>query len=388
MVGSTAFKAKALKNGNKLNADWVYSFRDFYRQFPELLDAEFRDTKSGRGAAARPKLWKIIGDEILFCCRIADLQHLSCCINAFLSALEQYGASLSGSGLDVKGAGWIGEFPAKNITLAINDGAIEFELATEDLPTEEFERRADETPHNFDFLGSAIDTGFRAAKHADADKFAMSAELGALLAHAKDKQIFLREFRYDGRLSLKGVNGDHPYPVVFIDTERDPGKRDIRTRERFVLKDSVIDAVAIRDFLKAYLSHHNYEIPTLLINADDQAHSLPVSYQQYRQKWQDDLEGAQKQDDSFDASATAGDDAVDKKTLTAPVKAFALRKQSDAAKRSLREAWVQYHIVPGQPSTYKFVRERLQALEHQTPASKPSRRRKRGPKPEDPKDPK
>ncbi|NKM20557.1 hypothetical protein GFM01_22585 [Rhizobium laguerreae] len=333
LVGSTAFKAKALKGGDKLYPEWVSRFREFYRQFPELLDVAFRDTKTGRTGARGPKLWKIIGDEILFCCRITNLQQLSCCVTAFITALEQYALSLANIGLDVKGAGWLADFPAKNITLSISDGAIEFNLRNEDLPTEEFEAEADGRPHNFDFLGSAIDTGFRVAKHADADKFAASAELALLLSDAKERQMFMREFRYEGRLSLKGINGEHPYPVVFVDTERDPRKREIRIRERLVTGEGTIEPVALRDFIKAYLTCHGFELPILPLTETDEAGQSSASYEQYRKQWQRDLEAAQKQDESIQAAETAGADD-DKTALTTLVTDFALSKQADAMRKS------------------------------------------------------
>ena len=334
LVGSTAFKAKALKNGDKLYPEWVSRFREFYRQFPELLDAAFRDTKTGRAGVEGPKLWKIIGDEILFCCRVKNLQQLSCCINAFILTLEQYAASLANIGLDVKGAGWLADFPAKNITLSINDGAIEFNLPSDDLPTEEFEAEADKRPHNFDFLGSAIDTGFRVAKHADADKFAASAELALLLADAKERQLFMREFRYDGRLALKGINGEHPYPVVFVDTERDPGKREIRIRERLVTGEGTIEAVALRDFLKSYLTFHGFELPALPSAETDTDETTSASYEQYQKQWQRDLDAARMQDESIQAAETADADNAQKTALSTQVKDFALSKQVDAIRRS------------------------------------------------------
>lgn len=337
LVGSTAFKAKALQNGDQLYPEWVSRFRDFYRQFPDLLDTAYRDTKSGSSQQNTPhpgpKLWKIIGDEILFCCRIISLQHLSCCVTAFIAALEQYGLSLHGTGLDLKGAGWIAEFPAKNITLSITDGAIAFTLPDDDLPTEDFEAGADTSPHNYDFLGSSIDIGFRVAQHAKSDKFAASAELALLLAEAKDKQMFMRDFRYDGRLPLKGVNGEHPYPVVFIDTERDHGKREIRTRERLVTKEPEIAAIALRDFLTSYLAYHNFSLPSLPRNYGDASAAIEQeSYQQYKRQWQEDLNGAEKQDASIQASEEAGNEKGNS-GLNTPVMDFASRLTSEDARR-------------------------------------------------------
>ena len=332
MVGSTAFKSKAIKAGDKLYPEWVGRFREFYRQFPEFFDAAYRETTCGSIPDSRPKLWKIIGDEILFCCRVLSLEHLSCCVGAFITALEKYGATLGDIGLDVKGAGWVADFPAKNITLSINDGSIAFNLADEDLPTETFERRADSSPHGFDFLGSAIDIGFRVAGHAQADKFAASAELALLLAEAKDQQLFTREFRYDGRLTLKGVNGSHPYPVVFVDTERNHGKREIRIREKLLTREQPIEALALRDFLRAYLTFHNFELPALPMRTGDPSPAPPQSYEQYKKQWGRDLEGARLQDEIIQASQTK---AEPEKRTEETGRDVSLDRQKEAMRRSL-----------------------------------------------------
>lgn len=331
LAGSTAFKANAASTDGKAHSAWVYGFRDFYRVFPEVLDFHYRETKSGKPddewVKHGPKLWKLIGDELLFCCKVLSLEHLSCCVTAFIGALEQYGASLSPSQLDVKGAGWVAEFPAKNVSFFIADGNIAFTFPNEDFVTEAFETNADAEPHNFDFLGSSIDAGFRVARHADTDRFAASAELALLLAEAKEHKLFTREFRYDGRQHLKGVNGDQPYPIVCIDTERDARKREVRTRERLVTRESDIAPLALYDFLKAYLLSNGTDVPVLPLNSRCVALDAPASYEAYKARWLREVEDAKKQDENLEESASPEANG-DASALDSLITSFAEQKQN------------------------------------------------------------
>jgi hypothetical protein len=84
--------------------------------------------------------------------------------------------------LDVKGSGWLAEFPSRNMTVEITDQAKE-----DEIEDEAFELRADERPSSFDFLGPEIDSGFRIGRNAAADRFTASIELAYHLAEAAQK---------------------------------------------------------------------------------------------------------------------------------------------------------------------------------------------------------
>ncbi len=218
LVGSTAFKANPVTSNSDLHPLWVERFKDFYREFPRILDSVYRDSRSCRidnmELSSGPKLWKLVGDEILFCCRVQSLQHLSCATIAFLDALEQYGEIIDEapetSSLDVKGAGWIAVFPADNVSLKIEGSNIRSTQTGVDYLTESFEAEADDKPAQFDFIGPAIDAGFRSSKNASADRFSSSVELAYLLADAANKNLFQRPFSYHGRSPLKGVHKNVP----------------------------------------------------------------------------------------------------------------------------------------------------------------------------------
>ena len=135
----------------------ITQIEHFYREFPKFFDSERFEATVSRTDEYRPFLdfspitWKTIGDEILFCCRVLHLEHLACATGAFLDALDGYGKYLDGVGkrLDVKGAGWIAAFPVPNITVKITEDSDAADIQID----EEFEKRADETPSEFDFFG-------------------------------------------------------------------------------------------------------------------------------------------------------------------------------------------------------------------------------------------
>jgi hypothetical protein len=102
-------------------------------------------------------------------------------MHAFLRALNAYGRQLDANGkyMDVKGAGWLAPFPFPNITVTATHSS-----TTADESLDELERKADETPSSYDFLGKDIDSGFRVARYAAADRFVASVELAWLLSES------------------------------------------------------------------------------------------------------------------------------------------------------------------------------------------------------------
>lgn len=202
LAGSTAFKngpGDSHLEGSGPHQIWLERFRHFYRQFPNLVTQYYKSQAHGIGADADafPRLWKTIGDEILFCCRVTSLAHVAACVTGFLDALDAYGIILDNDGghMDLKGAGWVAGFPAPNVTVALAGRGDEGAEYDEDL-----EAQADLKPERFDFLGNGIDGGFRIAKYAASDRFAASVELMWLLAEAAQRKTLSESSRTtDGR---------------------------------------------------------------------------------------------------------------------------------------------------------------------------------------------
>lgn len=313
LVGSTAFKARfSDRDGSSSNPVWVTQIRHFYREFPRYLSNRFEKLIAATDGAVSyrelvPRTWKTIGDEIIFCVRLISLEHLAHCMTAFLRALEDYGVHLDGSGkrLDVKGAGWVAAFPAPNVTVEVL-GLSSASDQQSDLLDEAFELRADKNPEEFDFLGKEIDSGFRAAKNAASDQFMASLELAWLLAEAAHLEIFQAKFSYEGRQILKGVISDRPYPLVSIDAERSMKRKEVRTREKAVLKHSETEPLHLRDFLRSFMEDEEIDLPLLnrevALNA---VHSMPQCYKDFQEAWEAEARESEKRAEGELASESA-----------------------------------------------------------------------------------
>lgn len=296
LVGSTAFKARFDKPDGQTspNPRWVDQIKHFYREFPEYLSAHFQrlqnPTAAVDGEFCCPSVWKTIGDEIVFCCRLRSLDHLACCLSAFLLTLREYGEYLDQQEmrLDVKAYGWVAAFPAPNVTVEVH-GRSDPKIREFDIPDETVEEAADARPGDFDFLGKAIDAGFRAGKFCSADSLMLSIEL-AYLASMAGKQGFLDQvnFQYGGRESLKGVINDRPYPLIFVDAERNRFRKDLRERERALTGSaSAPSALKVFDFISDFMTDEKIEKPIIPLsyNSINGPVDLPKSYKNFADVW-------------------------------------------------------------------------------------------------------
>lgn len=301
LVGSTAFKAR--HNGPSIDGDspnpaWVDQIRHFYRDFPDKLNRAYEKIEKPeywQEGPAPPQVWKTIGDEIAFCCRVSCLSHVVVCVSAFVDALGQYGKYLDsqeGSALDVKGYGWIAAFPFPNVTVQVFDPGVKDgieDISNRDLPDEKIEADADSRPSQFDFLGREIDSGFRTGKYCSADKFSMSVELAWLVGKFGDEPPMKgAEFNYKGRQEMKGILNDRPYPVVAIDVERSAARRRVRDREREMMASGkALKAHVVHDFLESFIEDEALVRPWLRKHPSDASvPNLPEEYKIFKSTWE------------------------------------------------------------------------------------------------------
>jgi hypothetical protein len=287
LAGSTAFKNGAGSRHEERDPFpiWVTSIRHFYREFPLLMRQHFRtrtvDQVDSQTLGPCPVVWKSIGDELLFCTRLNSHEHLACCVDAFLHALNEYGKKLDSDGkqMDVKGAGWVAAFPAPNVTVTSVELPSNVDYLAEDL-----ENKADLEPSSYDFLGKDIDSGFRVARHASSDRFVASVELAWLLSEAHRNRFVGCTFGYHGRHILKGVLRDRPYPIISLDTERSASRRDVHTYEQALLPHGIVNATSIRDFCEAFMADEGIEFPLLNRHGEDiDCSRLPKSYLHFQE---------------------------------------------------------------------------------------------------------
>ncbi|MEK0233855.1 hypothetical protein [Ralstonia pseudosolanacearum] len=251
IVGSTAFKQKPQNTTGSTDQQgkfplWFNTVLAFYHQAEQSFSrnwANFEHSCAGQDALAHwfgpaPELWKTVGDEVLFTKQINHPAQAITSCHAWLRTLDDLREQLKERGLDVKASAWLADFPLRNQEVVLRSA-----LSNETLNAD------DEYPFNNqlsldayysgnaqnvirDYIGPSIDTGFRLGGLASTRKFVISIELANVLSIEQSKSdrdtrlysfgvLSLRkfDFRYDGRVPLKGVLGGNPYPVFWIDLD-------------------------------------------------------------------------------------------------------------------------------------------------------------------------
>lgn len=316
LVGSTAYKAdQASQAFAKVKPKWVALFTDFYREFPERLANSF--LSSGRFGEATdeakhpPKIWKTIGDEIVLCSRILSIEHLAHAVSCFVETMADYSKIIQKTSdkLDLKGNAWVAACPAPNIAFPlVQSDHPEFQ----DLDTsEKIEKLIDENPSRFDFLGKAIDTGFRIAKNSKSEQMTVSVQLAYLLCKAEIEGIPALSLDYGGRFELKGVNGGIPYPALYINTERSAVKKRLTAREKALVGSKTPEPQHMFDFLDDFMQHAKIERPFITFRGRElDAEEKPESFREFEQAFQTTLKEIKLRDANY-LQAEAGDPPPD-----------------------------------------------------------------------------
>lgn len=210
---------------------------------------------------------------------------------AFINTLHDYRKRLcdGGAPLDVKGAGWLAAFPEPNRAIQLlQNVSADARLVT---ASEALEAAADRDPFGYDFLGKAIDTGFRVGSFAAPERFALSVQLARLLVSLKEGSGFDYQIRFDRPTSLKGVNRGEPYPVLYIDTMTHLAAKDIREKERQLLgRHDAPKRDALRSYLEAYCNVVGTEEISLPLSDGATPGDPPESYTKHKEKISEHLE--------------------------------------------------------------------------------------------------
>lgn len=244
LVGSTALKQGGSfsivkpKEGDDIQsarARWFSDIASFYSEmeakFARLWSAycDFAE-KRGLPIGDNPYLWKSNGDEIIYVKDLGGamecLAIISCWMRAGKELREQF--HTKGKKLDVKMSAWTAGFPISNSEVIFQSSYREGITENEDCVPEHIhysllekwysspEQREGLTK---DFIGPSIDTGFRISSRATPRKFMISLEIAFMISSFRSPdKLYEVSLYYDGRESLKGVLGDRPYPLFWIDT--------------------------------------------------------------------------------------------------------------------------------------------------------------------------
>ena len=186
---STAFKNDPKHDGSVQG--WLVTFKTFYSRFPTALARKCASLN-----VSSPILWKLLGDELIFVVELKSSGDSVQYVQSLREAIIQYNADWKRKnvGLAIKGTAWIAHFPVFNAEIKI-------------------EEPHDQNKFRTDYIGPAMDIGFRLAKLATRRKLIVGADLALLLLHtSNDLRLY-----FDGKETLKGVLRDQPYPVIWAD---------------------------------------------------------------------------------------------------------------------------------------------------------------------------
>jgi hypothetical protein len=239
IVGSTAIKYANPKSGG---VDWAEIIQSFYYYsneyfldewekaiedaLPETTE-EDRETQKRLTFGFKPIFWKTVGDEILFRKHVSHARQIAPILIAWIKAMERVVKMLKKFGkdsesLDLKSAAWIGEFPFQN-KVVFGAGSYYNSKGTDIETLMKLYADTPITTSEIDFIGPAMDIGFRISKYASPRKFILSIDVVYFLSYYKDASDSLyNNIYYDGQQYLKGVFTGLSYPIFWLDlTGRD-----------------------------------------------------------------------------------------------------------------------------------------------------------------------
>lgn len=215
LVGSTQYKQQT-------KGRWQETFLAFYRQFPQAL-ATIANEMSPE---LQFKLWKPVGDELIFKCRVVHERDIYRAVRTWIAAMDYYEKNtLAKEKLGTKGGAFVATFPGPD-----SESSIPFNPSTEtsdkgllELNRDAFKRRTPNADYMYDFFGPSIDTGFRILASCSDRYFTMSTEVAwAMSKCSQSTGLDKADFHSDDLVlvetkSLKGVWNGREYPIFAVD---------------------------------------------------------------------------------------------------------------------------------------------------------------------------
>lgn len=302
LVGSTAFKQSQSNHIIPLNKHselpqagpaWFKSILSFYREFETILLVNWEEYHKTNNQLKLPKIekpefWKSVGDELLYTFDIIQPRQAVGIITIWISTLENYREILKKNtpSLDIKASAWIAGFPLMNSEVIFEQSAEpkndeEALVSQFNLLNKWYKNQNKRDNLSKDYVGPAIDTGFRISTNASPRKLVISVDLALLLTGVtletavQDKLSFF----FEGTQSFKGVVGGRPYPVLWISVHE---LEKIAVYEDKLAKRNPVS----RDDLKAYCAEYikynsDYLIRPFIFECDDVYFSeMPNNYLQ------------------------------------------------------------------------------------------------------------
>lgn len=245
LTGSTALKQKQERRGGMLvprTREWQSLIQNFYflttqsinklwtHKTDEILK-KYGPQAVGTRMGSRPITWKTVGDEIIYRKYLGHSAQVLESIRDWESVANEVEARLHSdhlrwhnediSEIRIKLTAWIAEIPLQNrIVLA----ATPAELPQHEITQDEYDRITYKVAKGFehegvskgyeiDFVGPAIDTGFRLTGFSTDRKFILSADVVYFALTTSNLESDL--IYYEGLKPMKGVLGGRGYPIFW-----------------------------------------------------------------------------------------------------------------------------------------------------------------------------
>lgn len=209
IAGSTKFKASrpSIKIDDSATeifspeASWVQVFENFFSDFPNrfnnnLLKELSNKTHFTKGLENHLRLWKMLGDELIFVVPIKTEADAGYTLIAFEQTITDYQKTIKSKHpeLKLKGVAWTAGFPIRNRRVSV--------------------RQADGGQVD-DYIGPDMDIGFRLGKLARPGPIIASMDLIDILI-GRSYRLIPFNCVFVGWETLKGVFADKPYPVHWL----------------------------------------------------------------------------------------------------------------------------------------------------------------------------
>jgi hypothetical protein len=280
IAGSTAYKQRKAADESASTDKWAPAILSFYRDFGRVFLDKLTLTEGLTASSfskykkcVRPLFWKAVGDEVLFCLELSSEKQAYVAIAAWINAAREYKDTLGKERLDVKLAAWLATFPTPNFEVplprALDESAFQAQSNDDALVANwEALRRyytgtaVEQMKFSLDFIGPAMDTGFRVAQQSTTRKMAVTPELAQLVAlthHDFETQAQFDDghrlvLRFSGRTTLKGVSDPSGYPVFWIDVAKKDDKF-VQVEDKLEPSHHSTDIRDISTFLELYLAN-------------------------------------------------------------------------------------------------------------------------------------
>lgn len=198
LVGSTKYKDQHQER-------WVSDFFAFFDDISQKINLDGKVDSS----TSTFNVWKMLGDEVVFTISISSVSELSQAVTRLYNTLREVRKELS-AGLGLKCCAWMAHI----------DGQTNREIPNKYLNQSEESHTTGY--HRKDYIGSAMDEGFRIAHALTHDGFlTISFDIAALLVSSDSYSHSVYQV---GFKQLKGIWRERWYPAFWYSERRDTDK--------------------------------------------------------------------------------------------------------------------------------------------------------------------